>query len=180
MKVNIHGHLRQVAPRGYQGSCFSGSSDAVAAYEVQLTSSDETSRQMYPLTRSSGTTNWTTSNEQILVQMRRSLWGTCGCFQWCMGRLRCFSMYTVHLSINMLFSSARQQLTAYASVILNFTSVDQYPAHQDHPRSSASVLCASFVLGLRGGKCGRIELHKRDGRGRCELCRVESPCICEF
>ena len=46
---------RQAGPRGCHGSCFSGSSDAVAADKVQLTSSDETSRQMYPLTRSSGT-----------------------------------------------------------------------------------------------------------------------------
>ena len=49
---------RPVGPRGYQGSCPGGSSDAVdvidPADKEQMTSSDETSRQMYPLTRSSG------------------------------------------------------------------------------------------------------------------------------
>ena len=59
------------------------------------------------------------NSEQILVQMRRSLWETCVCFQWCMGSLRFFSMYTVHLSINILFSLARQQLAANAPVVLN-------------------------------------------------------------
>ena len=114
-----------------QWSCPGGSSDAVdvtdAADKVQLTSSDETSGQMYPLTRSKGTLcvvcchahEFHANSEQILVQMRRSLWETCVCFQWCMGRLWCFSMYTVHLSINILFSLARQQLAANAPVMLN-------------------------------------------------------------
>ena len=71
--------------------------------------------------------NWTASNEQILVQMRRSLW----------------EYAVVHLSVNiLLFNLALQQLTVYPSVILIFLSVDQYLAHWLHPQSSASVLFA--------------------------------------
>ena len=117
---------RPVGPRGYQGSCPGGSSDAVdvidPADKVQMTSSDETSRQMCPLTRSSGmlcvaccyaheldSQQWTDSCPNASESL-----GTCGCFQWWMGRLRCFSMYTVHLSIDiMFFCLARQQLTVY-------------------------------------------------------------------
>ena len=72
--------------------------------------------------------------------------------------------------------------TAYGlpSVILILLSVDEYPAQWLHPQSSASVLCASFVQARRGGRCGRIQLQKRDGRGRCELCRVKSSCVRKF
>ena len=66
------------------------------------------------------------------------------------------------------------------SVILILLSVDEYQAQWLHPQSSASVLCASFFQARRGGRCGRIQLQKRDGRGRCELCRVKSSCVREF
>ena len=114
--------------------------------------------------------------------MRRSLWehavlsvvnGTLAVFLHVHG-----SPIDQHLVIQ--FGTA----TAYGlpSVILILLSVDEYLAQWlHHPQSSASVLCASFVQARRGGRCGRIQLQKRDGgRGRCELCRVKSSCVREF
>ena len=63
------------------------------------------------------------------------------------------------------------------SVILILLSMDECPAQWLHPQSSASVLCASFEQARRGGRCCQIQLQKRDGRGRCELCRVKSSCV---
>ena len=149
-----------------------------------MTSSDETSRKMYPLTRSSGTLCVACccahNNEQILAEMRRSLWnmrllsvvnGTLAVFL----HVHC-SPFDQHLVLQ--FGTA----AAYGlpSVILILLSVDDSPAQWLHPQSSASVLCASFVQARRGGRCGRIQLQKRDGRGRCELCRVKSSCVREF
>ena len=108
----------------------SGLSDAVdvidPADKVHMTSSDETSRQMYPLTRSKRTLcvvcchahSFHANIEQICPDASESL-GDMRMLSVCMGRSRCFSMYTVHLSINILFSMARQQLAANALVMLN-------------------------------------------------------------
>ena len=41
-------------------------------------------------------------------------------------------------------------------------------------------LFAPASYGLFEAKCGRIQLQRRDGTSRCELCRVKSPCVREF
>ena len=153
-----------------------------------MTSSNETSRQMYPLTRCSGN-----AVRCLLLRSRNGQPAMNRILSRCVGvsgNMRLLSVVNGKLAVflHVHCSPLGQHLViqfgtaaAYGlpSVILILLSVDEYPAQWLHPQSSASVLCASFVQARRGGRCGRIQLQKRDGRDRCELCRVKSSCVHE-
>ena len=148
-----------------------------SADKVQLTSSDKTFRQMYPLTRSSGTLCVACCCAHELDSQQRTDY--CSDASESLGDMRLLSVVhgTLAVFLHVHCSPLDQHLVQFGTeaacgLRLRHTefyeSVDQHPAHWLHPQSSASVLSASFVRALRGGRCGH---------SRCEPCRVESPCV---